>query len=734
MTFRDIIIEPVVPVLAVATIAVALTMLTWFAYRQVGSRLGVWRNAFLMLVRVAGIVLVCALLLQPSVQEPVPTPQGKQVLLVGVDTSRSMLQADVQKQMRFEAARQTLFDAGLITREGQPKDAETRLFEFGEDATPVSASASFINVLPKAPTTRLHRSVVTMLNSPGAAESAQALVLLTDGHDFELVNPAKTALAAKSRQTPIYAVAFGGSGKAKDVSVRITNYQPYCYVKQKARISASLRLIGCEHEPLTIHLLRQGKVVQTRRLNTDEHSQLPVEFEVTEPGTGQFEYEVQAVALAGEADAGNNSAITFLNVIDQQIRVLVLEGAPYWDTTFLQRSLQRNDKVQLDSAVQYADRRIRLIRNKATTDDLNIPATAEEFNRYDLVILGRSVDTLLQRRHLDALQSYVNELGGAVIFSRGRAFSGELAKNDLEPVLWDDRPTEQVRLQIGNEGRALAPFRSLAEQSGGTDAMPELIAGRGVAEKKPLTAVLASAKGPASNEVTPAMVHRRFGRGQVLSVGVDGLWRWAFNAKTEGANTTFDRFWDQMLLWLMAGRDVLPSRQFSLRASSGNVQLGEKVFFRLIMRTPDAKVREVPIALFDDKREVARTSLAISDPSEPYRLTAEFTPEKTGKFRALARFPDGTSEEARFIVFNDNPEETEVAADVTYLKRLCSQSGGRLLDPNELTRLVQDLRLGKLDSAPKTRIKSVWDGPLLFYLIGLLFATDWFLRRRWGLC
>ena len=194
-----------------------------------------------------------------------------------------------------------------------------------------------------------------MLNSPGAAESAQALVLLTDGHDFELINPAKTALAAKARQTPIYAVPFGAQGKAKDISVRITNYQPYCYVKQKARISASLRLIGCEHESINVLLLRQGKVVQSRRLNADENAQLPIEFEVTEPGTGQFEYEVQAVALAGEADTTNNSAITFLNVIDQQIRVLVLEGSPYWDTTFLQRSLQRNDKVELDSAVQYAD-------------------------------------------------------------------------------------------------------------------------------------------------------------------------------------------------------------------------------------------------------------------------------------------------------------------------------------------------------------------------------------------
>ena len=76
-----------------------------------------------------------------------------------------------------------------------------------------------------------------MLNSLGASEGAKALILLTDGHDFELVNPAKTGLMAHSRQVPIYAVALGKQGKVRDVSVHITSYQPYCYVKQKARIS-----------------------------------------------------------------------------------------------------------------------------------------------------------------------------------------------------------------------------------------------------------------------------------------------------------------------------------------------------------------------------------------------------------------------------------------------------------------------------------------------------------------
>ena len=124
--------------------------------------------------------------------------------------------------------------------------------------------------------------------------------------------------------------------------------------------------IGCEFEDLTVQLLRQGKVVETQRiLNANDFQELPVEFEVTEPEVGQYEYEVRVQPLEGEADTANNSAITYLNVIDQQIRRVARRGRPLpWDTTFLQRSLMRNDKFLVDSLVRYGDAHVRSIRQR----------------------------------------------------------------------------------------------------------------------------------------------------------------------------------------------------------------------------------------------------------------------------------------------------------------------------------------------------------------------------------
>jgi hypothetical protein len=75
-----------------------------------------------------------------------------------------------------------------------------------------------------------------------------------------------------------------------------------------------------------------------------------------------------------------------------------------------------------------------------------------------------------------------------------------------------------------------------------------------------------------------------------------------------------------------------------------------------------------------------------------------------------------------------------VATDSLYLRRLCDSSGGRLIDPGELPKLLGELSNEKADLTPKTVLHPVWNAAWVFYLAGLLFGLDWFLRRRWGLC
>jgi hypothetical protein len=726
----QIVLDPVAPVPLLVLLAGLLLAVSARIYFRVASALPRGLKLTLFLLRASGILLVCALLLQPSRQEFFSQPARERVTLIGVDTSLSMKQRDVENASRLDAAKNLLVDSGCVGRNGIPENPRLRMFEFGADAEPVGKSV--LDLAPKDKTTRLNKSVLSIMGSQGGDQSPNGLILLTDAHDFEMVNPVKTGSAARSRQVPIYGVALGKQGKVRDVSCRITSFQPYCYVKQRARLSAALRLIGCEFEDLTVQLLRQGQPVQTRRLNAEEQQEIPVEFEVLEPEVGQYEYEIRVQPLEREVDTSNNSAITYLNVIDQQIRALILEGDPYWDTTFLQRSLMRNDKFDVDAMVRFGKDKVRVVRKTENAGPLRAPDTLDELARYDVIVLGRCVDQLLTPPQIALLDAYVKDRAGTLLFARGQPLENAFILSELEPVLWSEVSGEKLRVEATAEGRGLAAFRALQEAGAGMDALPEIVAGYKPGETKPMTTVLATTSNGEGSEPVPAIVHRRYGRGQVVSVGVAGLWRWGLNAKLEGNNTPFDRFWDQLTLWLLAGRDFIPSRQFSFRPNSANILLGEKAHFRLTMRQPDPKLTMLPVTVFFGDQEAGRVNL--SSPSDPARLVGEYLPERTGRYRAVARFPDGSTQESRFIVFTENLEETEVATDTLCLRRLCESSGGRLIEPSELGRLVKELTKPAEEITPKVRLRPLWNDAWVFYLAGVLFSLDWFLRRRWGLC
>jgi hypothetical protein len=188
-----------------------------------------------------------------------------------------------------------------------------------------------------------------------------------------------------------------------------------------------------------------------------------------------------------------------------------------------------------------------------------------------------------------------------------------------------------------------------------------------------------------------------------------------------------------MVLWLLAGRDFIPSRQYSFRPNSANILLGEKVYFHLVMRQPDLKMMSVPVTIHYGEAEAGRVNLTPVS-SATGRLAAEFLPERAGRYRATVNLPDGTTQESRFIVFTENLEETEVATDTLYLRRLCESSGGRLIEAADFPRLLKELAGQKAEQTPRTILRPVWNVAWVFYLAGLLFGLDWFLRRRWGLC
>lgn len=716
----------------IATVVLVFFAIT--AWRN-ARRLSRARAALLSLLRLAGITGLLLLLLRPSHQEEIIVASKQQLVIASIDVSQSMDQPDAARSTRR-------LDAALrLLRESKLADSPTSLrwFAFSDDARPITPDQ--IDALrPDGDTTHFHTSITTLLASLTPGEQAEAILLFTDGHDFEMVSPTKTAMAARARETPLYAIPIGAQGQVRDVSLRMTHFQPYSYVRQKSRISAMARFTGCENELVNIQLLRNGTAIDTLQLSTRDEAELPIEFTVTEPEGGQFEYEIRAQPIYKETTITNNSAITYLNVLDDKLRVLLLEGSPYWDTTFLLRSLTRNDKMDVDAVIQIAPGKARRIRSgdaafqteTTTTSDWALPTTRDEFEAYDAVLLGANTAALLNETQQAALVDYVREGGGVLVCTRGPSGLAPASAAILDPVEWESAPPRSGEIRVLREGRGTAPMDLLASYQSDARSLPPLTSTWRARESRSLTATLATTQPPADSAApTAAFLHRPVGRGQVLALGAGDFWHWAFKNDAAVRDAVFDRLWDQTLVWLMAGSDRVPGAKHQLRSSTANLPLGQEIHFRLQLKK-DAIITSPPV-LSIQVTDGTPAQITMTPAAQAQLFEASYLPPTTGRHSVTTTLPDGTRLSARFMVHQEDRERTEVATDRTYLNKLCLASGGSVLESADLPNFLERLQANLQPQEKRFRTLPLWDRPWVLILLVACFSLDWYLRRRWGL-
>jgi len=717
-----VIFDPVIPVLWIIAISVVMLASTAYFQWRSGSALNIGRRVFLLTLRICAIGIIVLLLLQPSREDQVPVPTIPKSVIFAIDTSASMVEPHDDGASRIDAARADLESAGVLAAD----PSTHRFFLFDEQAYPAN-SESILKAIPSGKTTRFHSSISGILKASPQPPPA-ALFIFSDGHDFELVPPGQTARLTRARDLPVYTIPYGTSDSARDISVSIANYHPHTFIRQKTRLEAVVRVFGCEHETITVDLLRDGEKVSSQLMDTGTKPFLNAKFDVLHEEPDQYEYTFRVSPVANERELSNNTATTYLNVISERIRILEIEGQPFWDSTFLRRSFGRNDKFDIDSLVAFTGNRVRPIRSNPdrVATDLKVPSDIDDLMPYNIVVLGRDVGRVIGLDGIRAIATWVKEHGGIVVFSRGKAWpEGTAVDKDLEPIEWDTDSPRGARIAVTPQAGSVPAFKLLREVAA-EDRFPEVIAFPATGDPKTLASTFSVAE-----DDSPTIVYRRFGNGQTLSLGVGNLWRWVFNPKADYDNNAYDRFWDQLALWLLANGGVTPVEGYSLRADASNIALGETVHFRFGVHGVNPPATFPSITLTHDGQPAANLTLTPAEDNTSART--EFTPTETGRYLAEITAPDGKRIATRFIVFREDMERTETAMDRTYLAELAKASGGKMIANDEIAPLITNLLRDSAEQDPLTRRTPLWDQPWLFFLLCFLLGLEWYNRRRWGL-
>lgn len=749
--------RPYFPASAVLLAALGLAALAvWAAARSYGQ--GRAATILTLPMRIALIVGIALLLLGPSRLPESTTAPTRPVVTFLVDTSASMQTPDVEGKPRFAFIAERWLGAERLAE--LRRDYDVRVLGFDQSARPiqesllrqpaeVSATGSITNVLGSVGAAVADASI----NGTTADAGPATFVVLSDGRDTADAAAAALGSLGGGNRAAVHTVTLGGPNLRRDVAVVAVPLQEYLLVDEEGQIAVRVVHSGAAGETATLRLRGpDGEETRPIAFSEEEHA-VRLTFPVKQAAPGAYEYELSVDALPNEVEARNNSQPVFIEVTKKRLAVLLLEGEPYWDTKFLAQSLRKDDRIELTQIVQVSEeKQEKLVSRLDSSSEASaserktrvLPKTVEQFRRYDVVILGRGLENLLAPDAARALAMYVNEFGGRVVFARGRPYDASDSRGRLvgealasiEPVVFGNDVLQGVKLSAERSGQS-HPLLALTDRPEDRTAvlgeLPGFLTAHEVKREKAATQVLArtgAGGGGGGGRGQPALVTMPAGRGVVLAVLGEGLWKWSLvGRENRRLAEVFDRFWSNGVRWLAMGGDFQPGKEVSVRLSRRSVQIGEPVLIDVSTRVSGD---EVTLAVHGPGE--SRAQPALGEAGASGRRRATFEPTEPGVYRVVADAPGLEAPvEASFNVYELDLERLECAADPYRMRMIAEESGGQVLDPYDPDALDELLERQRQASIVPPRPEYVWNRTWVMVLLLGWAGGEWLIRKKGGL-
>jgi hypothetical protein len=748
----------------------AVGLLTWYAISG-RNRLPQHRWWMLVILMSAAVVAPLVILLNPTWQEQIPPPPGKPLLTVLIDRSASMGTPDGGNgQTRFQAA--VAIASKAVQELGNRYEIQLRSFS---DNSALSSVDMLRNEKPEGESTDLAAAIDEALVEDRL--QGQALLLLSDGIHNALGGTERlrqSAAKAKAVAAPLFIKTLGGDAGVKDIEVSLQQPQELAFIGQHIPVAVNLRQRGSSASKVGLSLIFNGKLVEKHDVNLKPDDITEDVFYITHKTNGLHRYEVRADNYPWEVTTVNNTASLLLRVVDQPVRVLLLEGKPYWDTKFLVRTLSMDQSIELVTVVRLTEgrlleRKIPRPQSPKSDDDADTDADTEKDSpaseanptksispdqwtiendagkfladaqslaSCQIVILGRNAEIFLNDDSLMKLKKWLSEGEGSLVCFRGPP-SSQISQRlgDLMPLRWTPTVETRFQMQLTGAGQAL---RWLPGGSDGNDPLanlPSLATVSRPESTKALAVVLATGVSGTGGESTPVISYQPMGNGRVVAIEGAGMWRWAFLPPEKQQTTEiYASLWRSLIRWLASNVGLLPSQRLALRTDKVTFSSDENVSASLLVRESSGDPPQVELSgkTLDHPKLVACAPRG-NYPGQ-YYISWGKLPEGHYTARVVGIDKNEVSGMVDFDVQGNLIERLDVRAQPNLMKFLADQSGGTVLENIDSALLARQFESHVSQSRPtRTSQTMAWDR--WWVLLGTfgLWAAAWSYRRHWGL-
>lgn len=749
----NLVAEPFIPFalwLAIALLAVAV--LVWYGLT---NKMAATRSQKMLILGLMATTLALPLIILLNLTwiQNVPPPAGKPVVRIVIDTSASMATEDASGQSRLSeacqiaqlatAALQDQFDVRISSFDRILKTSDLETLEQH------SADSNETN-LASAITDSIKEDI----------PQGQSILLLSDGiHNASAVSEViASATKAQAMDIPIFAATLGGDVGVKNLAVSLRSPQELAFVGQTVPTVVSVSSIGLGNVRARIELWSEGEKLEQQEVDLKDGSG-DATFGISQEQPGLYRYEVRAGEVSGEATLADNRSTLMFRVVDRPIKILLVEGKPYWDTKFLVRRLAADQSVELTSVIRMAENRYlkRTVArsgvnasgslDKATEaseiiHDGDQVLSAASLEEVQIVVLGRNAEYFLSDESLDALRNWISQEGGSLVCARG-APSAQVTQrlSQILPVTWAMGRESRFRVAMTTQGRDLRWLASFGDDDVlGT--MPSLSSVAAPTQRDGLANVLAATVDRSGEQVIPVLSYQPYGSGRTVVIEGAGMWRWALMAPEHSEQEkVYGTLWRSLLRWLVSRAGLMPGQNISLQPDRVRFDVGDTVTATMLVR--QEKINRVP-------------KVRVQSTGDP-RFSQDFSARPVGQNPGVYRFDFGqlppgqytvetigteaslgdaspSSAKSAFDVQERWVEKLELDARPDVMARIAEVSGGSVLVDNDPAEFAKQFRDHLANShPPQFRRVPVWDRWWIMGALLALWTTTWIVRRRSGL-
>lgn len=764
--------------------AVLLALLTAYVYSRPRGESSGSKRRLLVALRVSAFACLALAMLRPSVN--VTSEESRRLkVLVLVDGSASMgvpyLPGAERGSVASRAEVAAEFSKALLER--LPRRFERQLFVFSDTLAEIDpgelAAAAELSGPDVARQDRSPRggpgtgspetgSPEPLVGSPRSGlgpalteagrrvgSSPAAVVLVSDGAATYGPDPSGVARALPF---PVYTVTAAEEGSFRDVEVSDVLSPATGFTGSDVPVLVRLKGRGLENLTVPVTITESNVPVSGGNVTLAGAAHSELLLSVRPATAGVHFYEVRVPGVAGEISGLNNVKRFAVEAVSEKLKVLYLEGGLTWDFRFLKRTLESDPRLETAFWLVGGWRAgSPNARNVSVGTPPGLAGTA-------VVIVGDGAAVHVPPALWQAMAEFVSS-GGGILFAgvdglaRAPAGARELLPVVLKPQdKWGPPRLLDVELTARGLDHPVCQVENDPALVGKSweDVSP-LLGVAAVDRAKPEASVLL--EGRSDGEAWPLLVAGSFGKGRALLAGAGGLWRWGFTLPgLGGSKRLYPGLVSNAVSWLS---ETGAERKFAVLPARWVFESGEDVRF-LVRGVDDTSAVKVEVTAADGTTSAATGAArgAAGGSLEPAAGHVRSVEVRSGapgggapSFGALepgaysytaSGFQAGRplSFRGTFVVDTTGAEDRSLFPDPRLLAYVAQASGGKhfvagdprsgRVDEGELDRLVREIGAFGEKVAVERQVR-LWSHPLLLILFACALASEWWLRRRWGL-